>query len=267
MLPNIALRVLRDQRRSLEFWAIGLVLLVGMYAGVYPSMRGNSSYTDVINQMPESFRALFTAGGAGDFTSGPGYLYVELLSLMAPMLVLVYGIGAGAAAIAGEEDRHTLDLLLANPVTRTRVVLEKLTALIAGIALLAATLAVSTIALGAAADMKLSAAHVVAAMVHLALLGVVFGTLALLVGSATGRVGLSRAAAALVAVAAYLVNGFGTTVDWLRPIRPASPFYQYLGHDPIRHGLWWPGVGIAVATAAVLAVLAVRAFGRRDVAG
>ena len=56
----------------------------------------------------------------------------ELFSLMAPLLLIVFSIGAGASAIAGEEDRHTLELLLANPVSRCRIVLEKLAALVAG---------------------------------------------------------------------------------------------------------------------------------------
>jgi ABC-2 type transport system permease protein len=267
MLTSVAFKTLRDQRRALLFWAMGLVGLVGMYAGIYPSMRGNTAYKDILDQMPEQVRALFTAGAGGDVTSGPGYLYVELLSFMAPMLVLIYAIGAGAAAIAGEEDRHTLDLLLACPVSRRRVVLEKFAAMSAGLALLTVTLAVTTIALGAAAEMKLSTANVAAAMLHLALLGAVFGALALLLGSLTGRVALSRAVPALVAVAAYLVNGFATTVDWLRPVRPASPFYQYIAHDPIRSGVSWLAVTVALATIAVLVAGAVWGFQRRDVQG
>ena len=267
MLANVTLKTLRDQRRSLVFWTLGLVALVGMYAGTFPSIARNSSYSDIINQMPEQIRALFTAGAGGDFSSGPGYLSVELLSFMAPMLVLIYAIGAGAGAIAGEEDRHTLDLLLSCPVSRRRVLLEKFAAMVVGVALLVAALTVSTIALGAAADMGLSSTNVAAAMVHLTLLGLVFGALALLVGSATGRLGLSRAVAALVAVAAYLVNGFGVTVSWLRPIRPASPFYQYLGHDPIRQGIWWLAVVIALATTTALVAAASATFRRRDVLG
>lgn len=263
----VAVKAVRDQRRALLFWALGLVAMIGMYVGIYPSMRGQTSYRDILDSMPESLRALFVASGLEDVTTGPGYLYVELLSFMAPLLVLLYAVGAGASAVAGEEDRHTLDLLLAHPVSRTRVVLEKVGAMVAGLLVLGTTLVVAIIVLGALVDMGLSSAYVVATVVHLLLLGLVFGSMALLVGCVTGRVGLSRAVPGLLAVVAYLVNGLGLTVDWLRPLRPASPFYQYLDHDPIRHGLSWPAVAVALATSAVLLLAAVWAFRRRDVRG
>jgi hypothetical protein len=56
--------------------------------------------------MPKAYKALFTVGG-GDLSTPTGYLNTELMSLMAPLLVLLYAITAGANGIAGEEDRHT----------------------------------------------------------------------------------------------------------------------------------------------------------------
>ena len=44
---------------------------------------------------------------------------------MVPLLLMIAAIGAGAGAIAGEEERGTLELLLANPLSRRRLVLEK----------------------------------------------------------------------------------------------------------------------------------------------
>jgi ABC-2 type transport system permease protein len=106
---------------------------------------------------------------------------------------------------------------------------------------------------------------VAAAMLHLALLGVVFGTLALMLSAATGRTGLSKGVPALVAVVAYIVNGLAPLVDWLADIQAFSPFYQYIGHDPLRNGLDGGSVAISAATAVVLLVLAVLGFRRRDV--
>ena len=40
---------------------------------------------------------------------------------MVPLLLLIAAIGAGAGAIAGEEERGTLDLLLSLPVSRRRL--------------------------------------------------------------------------------------------------------------------------------------------------
>ena len=115
--------------------------------------------------------------------------------------------------------------------------------------------------------MDLPVGEVAAAMLHLGLLGVVFGALSLVVGAATGRLGLSRGLPAAVAVVAYVVNGLGGFVSWLGPFQKLSPFYQYAAHDPLRNGISAVGVGVAVVTIVVLAGASVWSFERRDVAG
>lgn len=267
MLRSVAAKTLHDQRRALVGWAVSLVLLVGMYVAVWPSFDGGggTSYQDILDQMPEAFRALFASSGA-DLSTGAGYVQVELLSFMAPMLVLIYAINAGAAAVAGEEDRHTLDLLLANPVSRSRVVLDKLAAMAVGVLVLVGSTGLALGLLGPLGDLHLPLAGVSAAMLHLALLGLVFGCLALALGALIGHVTVARSVPAVVAVVAYVVNGLATVVSWLEPVRKASPFYQYIGHDPLRHGVSLAAVAVALGTAAVLAAVAIWGFRRRDVA-
>lgn len=178
--------------------------------------------------------------------------------------MLLYSIGAGSAALAGERDRHTLDLLLANPVSRARVVLEKFAALTGGVAVLMVEPWLALVAEGAAAGMDTPVDDSAAAL-HLRLFAVEFGALALLVGTLTGHLTASRAVPAVVAVAVYLINGLGQIVTWLRPIRPASSFCSYIGHDPLRSGVWPTGIGVVLATTLGIVGAAVIAFRRRDV--
>lgn len=265
MLASIGLKTLYDQRRTLTAWTLSLIGLVAMYAALWPSIRDQPTFNDYLDQMPKALRSLFAASGA-DLSTPIGYVQVELLSLMAPLLLIVYSITAGAAAVAGEEDQHTLELLLANPVSRPRLVLEKLTAICTGAALIAAGTAVALLAAGPLAGMRLPLGGVVSAMLHLSLLGIVFGTLALTVGAATGHAVLSRAVSAVVAVLAYVLNGLAPVIGWLRPAQRFSPFYQYAGHDPLRSGISWPAILVAVLSILVLATLAVAGLSRRDTA-
>ncbi len=265
MLHSVGLKTLHDQRRALTAWSVSLALLVAMYAAIWPSLRNQPSMSDFLNQMPKAMRSLFAASGA-DMSTPVGYVQVELLAFMGPLLLIIYSVTAGASAVAGEEDRHTLDLLLANPISRTRIVLEKLGAMTAGAALLGAVTAAALLAEGRLVSMPLPVGGVTAAMVHMTLLALVFGTMALAAGAATGHPALSRALPAVVAVVAYIVNGLAPVVSWLKPAQRFSPFYQYSGHDPLRHGLSWPATLVAVSTILVLAAIAVAAFRRRDVA-
>lgn len=265
MLANIFTKTLYDQRRSLLAWSVSLVLLVGMYVAIWPSMRDQPNMNDFLDQMPEAFRSLFATSGA-DMSTPVGYIQIELLSFMAPIAALIYAISGGAAAISGEEDRHTMDLLLANPVSRDRVLLDKFAAMALGTFLLAGVIGLALVAEGSLVDMGLPAGNVAAVMLHLALLGVVFGALALALSAWTGRLGLSRGIPMVVAVVAYFVNGLAPLVDWLEPLQKLSPFYQYIGHDPLREGVSVGSVLIAVATVVALVVIAVLGFRRRDVA-
>jgi ABC-2 type transport system permease protein len=266
MLRSVALKTLHDQRRSLVGWVVAVVLLVLMYAAIWPSIRDQPSMSDFLDQMPEAFRSLFATSGA-DMSTAVGYVQIELMSFMGPTLLILYAVGQGSAGVAGEEDRHTLDLLLGSPVSRTRVVLEKAAAMVLGTLLLAAVTGAALVLVGRLFDLDLPTGATAAAMLHLALLGLVFGALALAVGAATGSPGRSRGVAAAVAVLAYLVNGLGGLVDWLRPFQRLSPFYQYSAHDPLRAGVSWPAVAVAVLTITALVAVAVWGFGRRDVRG
>ena len=79
---------------------------------------------DLINSYPTAFKATFGMEGV-DFTSGPGYLSTETFSLLAPLMLIGLGIALGTGTIAGEEERGTLDLLIASPVSRGRVLAAK----------------------------------------------------------------------------------------------------------------------------------------------
>ena len=263
---SVFMRTLRDQGRALLVWSVSAALLVGMYVAIWPSLRDQPSMGDFLQRMPEAFRSLFAASGA-DMSTPVGYIQIELMSFVGPLIVIGYGVTTAVSAVSGEEDRHTLDLLLATPVSRTRVVLEKFAEMVVGTVLIVAVLGLALVLEGALADMGLPVGNTAAAMLHLALLGLVFGTLALALSATTGRSGLSRAVPVVLAVVAYVVNGLAPMADWLKPFQKLSPFYSYIGHDPLRHGVSVAGVLVAAGTVAVLVAVAVAGFRRRDVVG
>jgi ABC-2 type transport system permease protein len=185
---------------------------------------------------------------------------------MVPLLLLIAAIGAGARAIAGEEERGTLDLMLANPLSRRRLVVDKLAALTIEVVLLAVVLWLSLLVGVELVGMNVSAAHLAAATASAALLAIAFGAIALLLGAASGHRALAIGVTAAGAVAAYLVNSLAALVDFLEPVKSASPFYHYVASDPLRDGLALSHVAFLVGLALVAAVLAALAFDRRDLA-
>jgi ABC-2 type transport system permease protein len=266
MLRNPFLKTLRDTRRALLWWSLGLIGLATLMIAVYPTVRDNPDLNKMVKDYPEALKAFIAFGGELDYVSGAGYLGSELFAFMVPLLLLIAAIGAGARAIAGEEERGTLDLLLANPISRRGLVVDKLAALASEVALLALVLWLSLLVGVEAVGMNVSAVHLASATGSAALLAFAFGAIALLLGAASGHCALAIGVTAAGAVAAYLVNSLAALVDFLEPARKASPFYHYAASDPLRHGLALGHVSFLAALALIAAALAALAFDRRDLA-
>ena len=105
--PGSVLRVtLAQHRRALLWWAIGIALMASMFAAFYPSVRDSGDTFDdyVLEQLPEAFENIIGT----DLTSPAGYLWSQLFSSVGPVVFLVYAIGSGSRAIAGEEEAGSL---------------------------------------------------------------------------------------------------------------------------------------------------------------
>ena len=264
MLRNVALKSLRDIRRGFLWWSLGLIGFVSLIVSVYPTVHSNPSLNKLAQDYPEALQAFIAFGGAVDYSSAAGYLGIELFSLMVPLLLLVAAIGTGAGAIAGEEERGTLELLLANPVSRTRVVLEKAVALGLELAGLGVVLWLALWVGAVATGMDISAWHLAAATLSAVLLALAYGAIAILLGAATGRRALAIGVTAAAGVAAYLVNGLAPLVHALKVPQKLSPFYHYAAGDPLRHGISAGHLAVLLAVAVAAFALAPVFFARRD---
>ena len=237
MLGSVFAGAVRDARRRFVWWSVGLIGYVAVIAAVWPSIRTNEALLKLHETYPESLKAFASFGGEFDFSTPAGYLGAELFSIMVPLLLLVAGIGGGARALAGEEERGTLELLLAQPVSRRRVALEKLAALGLELAGLGGVFFLASWASTAVAGMRVSAGHLLAATTAAVLLALVYAAIAMLAGAATGRRATAIAVPSALAVCAYLVNGLAPLVDLVHSLRKLSPWYHYAAGDPLRHGL------------------------------
>jgi ABC-2 type transport system permease protein len=265
VLRSILLKSLRDTRRGFVWWSLGLAGFVALIVSVYPTVHSNPGLKKLAEDYPKALQAFVAFGGQVDYASAAGFLGIELFSLMVPLLFLVAAIGTGAGTIAGEEERGTLEVLLANPVSRTRVVVEKSAALALEIAGLGLVLWLALWIGALVVGMDISAGHLAAATLAAVLLAIAYGELAVLVGAASGRRGLTIGVTAAAGVAAYLVNGLAPLVHALEGPQKLSPFYHYAAGDPLRHGLSLGHVAVLAAIAVVAAAVAPWAFTRRDV--
>jgi ABC-2 type transport system permease protein len=255
-------QTIRVEWKALLGWTLATLALIVAIAAFFPSIKGNSAMTGGFDDLPPSVQAAF---GIADLGSATGYLQGQMFSTLAPLIFLSFAIGRGARAIAGEEEQGTMDLLLSNPIRRSRVVLEKGAAILVQLALLAAAVWLALVALGPPFDLDVGVGNLAAATASVAALGALYGAIALCLSGATGRRALSLGIAAGLAGAGYLYTAIGPFVASLRDHPGISPFQHGYGYDPLANGMQWGNFLVLVIGAAVFVLGAVVLFDRRDV--
>jgi ABC-2 type transport system permease protein len=246
-------RGLRDHRRALVGWCVGVAAYVAMIAAIFPSIESSPELDELLESYPEVLKSLFGLESGASITSGAGYLDLELFGLMLPLLVLVLAIGAGARIFAGEEDAGRLELVLAYPVRRRDAVLAKGAAVAGEILLVCVVAGLVILAFDPLVGLDLAVGRVLGAIAALAALGLLHGWLALAVGATLPSRALAIGVPAGLAAAGYLVNGLHGLAGWLDPFRFVSPFWL-VGSSPLGSGV--NAIGLFVVLAAALVVLA-----------
>jgi ABC-2 type transport system permease protein len=259
--PDVLTRSLWDARRSLPGWTLAIAAVAVMYAAFWPTVN-SPEMADALAAYPEGMMAAFNSGDLG---TPQGYLGGAVYGLLVPLLVAVFMIAAGTRSIAGDEEAGTLDLVLAHPVSRPSLALQRLGGALAGMAVVAVVLFALMVALRRPFELNaVSIGGFLAVNVQLALFGALFGTLAFALGAATGRKAVALGVSAATAVLAYLANSVFPQVEALGWTRTISPFHWYLGGDPLTNGLQWPGVLALTGGVVVLAAAGTWLFTRRD---
>ncbi len=247
-----------------------LALLTGAFLGfmgmvlgpMYTSVRG--SLLDFMELMPPELVAMV---GGVDMTTPAGFISGEMFSIMAPAVVIYVAIASGAKAFAGEMEARSVGLLVANPVSRRRIGVDKAVAMLVHVALASLLMAAGTwlgIIIG---DLPVPAANLAAITLHMALLCAATGGLAMLIAVLTGRRMVGMLLAAAVAFVVYIVASFLPLAGSLEALSRLSPWYHYNGSDPLANGADWGSIVILVALTTVPSAAAVLAFERRDLPG
>jgi ABC-2 type transport system permease protein len=261
---DICWRSLLDKKRALIGWCVGLAVLTFFTMAFWPTIKGSPQFNKLWKGLPH---ALKTFVGDQPLTTPQGYLQSELFLYLVPLMFMIYGIGRGADAIAGEEERNTMDLLLSAPVSRRRIVLEKYAAIVLGIGLLAAVLLASLYLSATLFNMDIGLDKLAAATFGSAFLSLAFAALALAVSSYVGRKGLALAIAAALATATFFLNSLAPLANDLQSYQKLSPWHWYLGHSPLNNGFDLGGLGSLVVMILIMLAIATLGFQRRDIGG
>ena len=263
-MPEITRHTLRVDRKSLIWWTVGLIVTTILFLIFYPSIADNAAaYRQAIEGLPDALKAF--AGGEGDPVSPGGYMQGQFFASLGAWLFFAFGMARGGRAIAGDEEDGTLELVVAAPVGRARIVAERALAMAIELVVVSFFTWLTLVVLGPPFELDLPAADYAAGVVGLGLGGWVFGAIAMAVGAATGRPGVAYGVGGAAAALAFLATVLAPLTDLINDRRELSPGWQSFGTRPIETGFHAGDMALLVVEGLVIIAVGTWLFRRRDV--
>lgn len=257
---EVARQTLWQGRRGILGWLAGIAAITLLYASSYHSVSGAKAAA--LNHYPASLKQ---ALNLQDLSSPAGYLNSTVFGIPLLLLTTVLAISTAARAVAGDEDSGALDLWLSYPVSRSQLVLGRLLSMVATLALLASVLFLEVTALRRPASLRVDIGDLAASCLTWLLFASCLAALALLASASLGRRSTTLAVTSALALVAYLCDSFLPLVTGLGWTRSVSPYYWFLGGNPLENGLQARHCGLLLAVTAIAALLAARRLDSRDV--
>lgn len=220
---------LKRGKVSLLIWSCAIAFMLGICVLIYPEMKTQMSD---ISEMFADMGSFSDAFGMDKINFGTfiGYFGVEcgnVLGLGGALFASILGI----SALAKEEKEHTAEFLLTHPVSREKVLAEKLLAVFLQIIILNLVSAIVTVlsllAVGESVDAKVMLLLFLAYfMMQIEISAVSFGISAFLKGNGLG-IGLG------IAVLMYFLNIMANLTENAKFLKYITPFGYTEGADII----------------------------------
>ena len=253
---------LKSSKISLIIWSGVIAFLLAVCVFIYPEMAAAMGELEVMFNDMGSFSDAF---GMDALTEG-GFLgffsleCAEMLGIGGALFAAILGIGM----LSKEERDGTAELLLTHPVTRTRVVTEKLLALAAQVLIFNAAqvvvTALSILAIGEEVEVgKLALIFLSFLLLHLEIAAISFAVSSVV---RRGGVGISIGIALLF----YFVSLASNISESLEFMKYLTPFSYTDGSYIMDHvSLDWKYVAVGAAISAASIVAAYKLYTKKDI--
>jgi ABC-2 type transport system permease protein len=260
MFRNIWSKSLRDYRVAILAWgfAFGLFAFVD-FSESTPTMMAT------FGSLAPLFRFL---GDPYQIQTPEGFITWRIMELFVPLAICFWPILAGARMVRGEEERGSMDVLLATPRSRTRFLLSKLSALLIAVILIGLLLALGLIVGQVRLEGHTNVVRALLVGLNASGLAFFFGCLALLFSQFTTSRAVAAGWTSGLLVLSVLLDSAGRELSgsWVQFL---SPFYYYNLNRPLIPSFSdQPLAAVLLAGLALLcAGVSLLLFARRDIGG
>lgn len=253
-------------RRSLAAtlgWGLSLALLGYFMVTLFDTFAGQQQqFQEILKNYPPQLLAFF--GGMMDMWTPQGFLTVEFFSYM-PIILGIFAVLAGSSLMISDEENGTLDLILAQPISRTRLFLGRLLGFALSLAVILGLIWVAFVAGASQSEgIDLTALELLRPFLNLYALLLLFGSLSLLLSMLLPSRSMAAMAGGLILVGSYFIQSLSSINENLQGIARYLPlhYYQSGGAMSGLNGQWLAGL---LASSLLCSLLAWWVFQRRDI--
>jgi ABC-2 type transport system permease protein len=260
---TILQNTLARSRGAILGWGLTLAIMGMMFIPFYDSIAENKEqFEQLLEVYPEDLMAFF--GESVSFTTPEGYLAIEYFSFM-PLVIGVYAVLAGSGLLAVDEERGVLDLLAAQPVSRSALIWGRFLALTVTLFFILVISYSGVMLATTYSAMDLDPVETITPFASLFALLFFFSGLSLLLSMLLP----SRQSAAMIAgmalVASFFLNGLVHISDSLAGLEPYVPLTYVQSEQWVEDGFrldWFAGL---VGLGLIFTTLAWQRFLARDI--
>lgn len=258
---------LRQRRIAILWWSIGTIGLIAMLLLIYPSIHDQAAQLNkALEQLPDSLKALKTGGTNIDITSPIGYLHSQIFYITLPLLWIILTVTRGSALLGKEEESKTLELLLARPISRGRLLAAKAISGIAELLIVCVAALVGLLLFTRVVSLDISASSLAITTAYTALFCLSFGAISFTltaIGRLTKRASTSIAVG--IAFGGYMVASLSSVSHYLINVTKIVP-YNYFSPEHILAGDYSRGLTYYLIGVSLFAILgSYFGFRRRDI--
>ena len=261
---NLFSREIKAYRKSLFFWSIGMIALVGSGMAKFATYSGGGqSMNELIAQFPKSIQTIFGLTGF-DLNTASGYFGV-LFAYIA-LMATVHAVLLGADIISKEERDRTSEFLFVKPISRLKVISSKLLAGLSNLIVLNLVTLFSSIYFinyfGHGVSMNSDVYVLMAGLFFLQLLFFFVGTVMVaLIKRPKTSASLATSVLLVTFILTYLIN-INEHLDGLKYL---TPFKYFDAKNIMTDGTLNPGyVVLSLGLIVAMVFVTYRAYNRRD---
>lgn len=264
MIRSVYLKTLWEKRFFILGWTIGFTALAALMTSFFPAMR-TSGLDELVKSMPPAFKGLI--GDLALLQNFDTYLASQLFDIRVPLIAGIMAIILGLSLSVAEEESGELRTLTALKISRVWLLLQKWLAMITiivvtSLGFIIGTLGVIPLIDDASIDLDKFGRLIAMTLLVMA----TYGTIPFAFGLATGRRAAATFAGILVIIGGFILDTFGSAVDWLKDYEFLSLLHYFPAVDILKDGVDIQDILVLGSITLGLLIISIIMFRRRDIA-